>query len=461
MNQFIWKIAEKDFYVLYNTRNGVSVFIPNKFESREEEVLNNNHFFREPNYSKDMPVVRICLNPTSDCNFRCRYCFNSKKKKKSLSFFDCQLFIDKVVAFFPNAKVFYIDMAGSGEPLLKINLVLQIADYCRFLSDKIEKDVIPMLATNGSLLSPSIVSALQKHKVLFGISLDGYQAYHDSNRIDVSGEGTYKRVLDNFNKIKYKSFVGGAMTFGDERVDVYQAYQNMLSLFQTVSIRPERKSYQGFDFSFIEKGYEELTNQLIDEALLDKLINIEKIINGDDYFGGYLKKVLLDACLANRCDIGITRLALGTDKKIYGCSSCVDMDSMKMYDSIEEMKMKTETLPFYNQKTKDCKKCVIENACGGECPIMTNQGYHSKELCLFRKLLFELSEKLCGTIFLKNPRAYKQLFLFAHQVLLRNYGDPEIKELLHCLPFKMSFTQLKDLRDEKNDEYQKLKTHYM
>ena len=121
-----------------------------------------------------MPVVRICLNPTSDCNFRCRYCFNSKKKKKSLSFFDCQLFIDKVVAFFPNAKVFYIDMAGSGEPLLKINLVLQIADYCRFVSDKIEKDVIPMLATNGSLLSPSIVSALQKHKVLFGISLDGY-----------------------------------------------------------------------------------------------------------------------------------------------------------------------------------------------------------------------------------------------------------------------------------------------
>ena len=202
MNQFIWKIVEKNFYVLYNTRNGVSVFIPDNFESHEEEVLNNNHFFREPNYSKDMPVVRICLNPTSDCNFRCRYCFNSKKKKKSLSFFDCQLFIDKVVAFFPNAKVFYIDMAGSGEPLLKINLVLQIADYCRFLSDKIEKDVIPMLATNGSLLSPSIVSALQKHKVLFGISLDGYQAYHDSNRIDVSGEGTYKRVLDNFNKIK-------------------------------------------------------------------------------------------------------------------------------------------------------------------------------------------------------------------------------------------------------------------
>lgn len=55
MNQFIWKIAEKNFYVLYNTRNGVSVFIPDNFESHEEEVLNNNHFFREPTIAKICP----------------------------------------------------------------------------------------------------------------------------------------------------------------------------------------------------------------------------------------------------------------------------------------------------------------------------------------------------------------------------------------------------------------------
>lgn len=53
------------------------------------------------------------------------------------------------------------------------------------------------LQTNGLLLDQSWGDFLRKHNFLTGLSLDGGERFHDSNRRDARGEGTYRRVLQN------------------------------------------------------------------------------------------------------------------------------------------------------------------------------------------------------------------------------------------------------------------------
>jgi uncharacterized protein len=49
--------------------------------------------------------------------------------------------------------------------------------------------------TNGLLLDDSFCRFFRDHNFLVGLSLDGSPAFHDHNRVDSTGQGTYRKVL--------------------------------------------------------------------------------------------------------------------------------------------------------------------------------------------------------------------------------------------------------------------------
>jgi sulfatase maturation enzyme AslB (radical SAM superfamily) len=56
-----------------------------------------------------------------------------------------------------------------------MDFIVALAEYCKQRSKEIGKEIIPMLVTNGTLLSNENVGRLQSVGYIFGVSVDGYK----------------------------------------------------------------------------------------------------------------------------------------------------------------------------------------------------------------------------------------------------------------------------------------------
>lgn len=451
-NKLIMQLEFDKFISFYNRSNGAICHIDKQYLSYKEQILQHNNFFRAYPVLGYFPKITIGLNITSKCNFNCSYCFNKNKNENDLTYEEAVNFIDNIINITPHAQKYFVDMAGSGEPLLKMSLILKIADYCKIKSDKIEKEIIPMLATNGFLLNEKIVTKLQEHSVLFGISIDGYQEYHDHFRKSANGEKTFENIMNNFAKIKCNEYVGSAMTYSTEDVDIFKAYSFLLTNFKTVAIRPARRDYHTFNFENIINGYKRLVQYFIDKAKNNSVDDILKIVNGDDYFGRYIIKILSQSYTNMRCDAGYARFSLGNDHKIYGCSGGINIDKMV----IPFPKEKKFEENINNDKIDNCFFCDFKNLCGGECYIMIENKWYSNEFCQFKYKLIKLAFALCGELFVNYNSLYQTLYHHIVIIVMRLYKDEQFEKLYQIYKDKYTFTELKNIKDHDSLEYLRL-----
>jgi len=155
----------------------------------------------------DRKIEKITLQLTQDCNFRCKYCIyseeiNTKQRshsQKSMTWETAKKAIDFYRDHSIDSHIRNIGFYG-GEPLLKFDLIKKIVEYAeRALTGKHSTFSI---TTNGSLLTPEIISYLYRHNVYLLISLDGSKEINDKNRVFKDGSGTYDIVVKNIKRIK-------------------------------------------------------------------------------------------------------------------------------------------------------------------------------------------------------------------------------------------------------------------
>lgn len=435
-----YKVAKyefEDYYTYYNSENGRIMNVDKIYADRIDEYIDINDFFGKPNYAENNKVITICINLTSRCNLRCKYCFNLKKESKDLALNDALNFIDKIIAKYNStASKFIVDLSGSGEPLLMLKSIIKIADYCVKKSDEIVKDVIPQLVCNGTLLTKDVVAKLQEHRVLFGVSLDGYEEYHNKQRVFPDGTQTYNLIVNNVKQIDNNQFVGVAMTIYNEDIDVYKAYTNLAQSFNTISIRFARQNYKSFDFTNIINGYEKVCQFIIRNFKENDYSFLLKIINGDDYFGKCLLKAITNSYLERRCDANVSRFALGVDENQYPCSAYVYEKDCSIH------------------KNESCLKCFLIHFCGGLCPIQS--AYNSEKLCEFKKRIFELCLKLLCELQKENLNVYFSFLGEVEKILDRNQVDDELLEKYKKYSTIFKYSELKYLRDNYIDKYKLL-----
>lgn len=137
----------------------------------------------------------LCLHPSRKCNLNCKYCFRKSEYlgEQQLTFEVAKDAIDFLVdKYAPCASKYVVDLSGSGEPLLQIDLVKQIVDYCKQKRNEICKNIEVMFCTNLTLLTPEIVEYLDNEPaIILGTSIDGDQITNDNNRVYANGKGTY------------------------------------------------------------------------------------------------------------------------------------------------------------------------------------------------------------------------------------------------------------------------------
>ena len=403
-------------------------------------------------------TVTMCVLISAACNLNCKYCFG-KRNAVELTFDDVQRFIETVVAIYPRADRYTVDMSGAGEPLLQKEMIFKFADYCKVMSDKYVREFLPTFVTNGTLLDGHTVERLQSAGVLFGISLDGAKKVHDKNRVFADGKGSYDTVVKNISAIKHRDYVGAACTYSDG--SLYDSYLHMVDLLPTVSMKPVRYEQGNIDIDGICAAYEKLARYILTKTIEGEHRYLFAILNGDDYFGKFIKRVALKRVVYGRCEAGIGRFALAGDKKIYCCPAGVGIAECEVGDLENGIRRNKIEKTWKNLLNDKCAGCYARSACGGECKIVSYNKFGSTDkvdetMCKIKRYLYVLATVFCERLKDDNKKEYDWMLDVLQQT--ENYYtlDERLVNAVNKSNGKYTFSQLKKIKDTDNELFDKI-----
>ncbi len=140
--------------------------------------------------------ARIIILPTEECNFRCRYCYESYQKGKMSEEDQISLseFIQKQMNSTNRLQISWF----GGEPLEAFDVVCHIMDVVNRMAEKKCVRLVSDMSTNAYNLDAQTFDTLYNYNVRsFQITLDGMEEQHNRQRVLKDGSGTFSRVFEN------------------------------------------------------------------------------------------------------------------------------------------------------------------------------------------------------------------------------------------------------------------------
>lgn len=442
----IKKIKIYDEIIYFNTNN--SIFSSSPSDNNlycKIDVSNYLYEFKPTSFN-------LCINISNNCNLMCDYCFN---KEKHSDYFDIDKIKETIMFFidkYNNCEKYFVDLSGKGEPLLFLQRIFEINDFCKQLSNKINKEILVSFVTNGVLLTRNIVNKLQENSILFGVSIDGNRYIHDKHRKDLKNNGTYDVIMNNLQRIENKDYIGCAVTLTNDVFSLVDSLKELSHFFKTISYKPARDEKFGINSRSLKKWmkeYDSLTLFLRENFKNNDLKYIKILLNGDDYFGKFMYRCLMNYRTLNRCDAGVSRFAVDGDGKIYNCAPMsISKYNQSNLNSFDNLKKQVDRL------MNECRKCSFKYICGGECEVVHKMhNKNDKIMCKFKKHL--IINAVYISIISKNILnniTYSELIDFCIEKSNREYQDKELKKFLNKHK-QYSFVEGKKVFDSINRRY--------
>lgn len=167
------------------------MIVPDEYD--EKAVLNFNHMIHRLRHDS----LGLTIAPTSDCNFRCPYCYekgikhinmDSKTMEGAFEFAKKQ-----------NKNKLSVTWYG-GEPSLCLDEIMYLSDL--FIDYYGKDNYSASMVSNGYLLNRDVALMLkEKNLTSVQITIDGPKESHDKRRIFMDGSGTFDIILKNIENI--------------------------------------------------------------------------------------------------------------------------------------------------------------------------------------------------------------------------------------------------------------------
>lgn len=371
-------------------------------------------------------VNAITFIMTESCNMRCKYCFEQDYHYKN-NYIDSKI-IEKTLNMLFEQKLekYEITLFG-GEPTLNKDGILKVID---FLQDKSKEEIVIVMTTNLFKLDKELFNKLNELATKENITIDiGVSAilnekYHDEDRIDINGKGTYKQIINNFKyclthfeninfsvhsviskkNIKHiTEIIDSSLEFKLQNPKVYKNSFALVSVSSLNNIEEEytkeELKYYYEDYIKRDKGKYGICKHYIEDIYFPIIYSFDLLYNRE-----------LHICRAMK-----TELTVGTDGNITPCHRAelnvkqnnvkkISYGNIKDVNSIEEIENKIPFIEniqdgkvkFISELTgEDCKKCTFNNMCHS-CIIATYNltgsfKYKSKGECLRTMTMAELT----------------------------------------------------------------------
>ena len=286
----------------------------------------------EPVGTEKILTQTVTFQVTDDCNLACKYCYQTHKGKKKMSFDTAKKMIDllltgeKGMGDYINPRRspgLIIDFIG-GEPLLEVGLIDRICSYT--IGQMIELNHPWLMKTMFSICSNGVCyfesevqKVLQKwnNRLSFSVTVDGNKELHDSCRVFPDGRPSYDLAIaaakDWTNKGGY---MGSKVTIAPANVmHTYDAITHMIELGYN-EINANCVYEEGWKPVHATVFYDQLKK--LADYILDHNLDMEK----DYYISLFEEKYFRpkqEDDLENWCGGNGVMLAVDPDGIIYPC----------------------------------------------------------------------------------------------------------------------------------------------
>ena len=168
------------------------LFTPDDYEQLAADYKGSSHV-----------IKALCLHVAHTCNLNCAYCFASQGKyhgeRALMSFEVGRRALDFLVENSGTRRNLEVDFFG-GEPLMNWQVVKDLVAYARSIEKDAGKNFRFTLTTNGVLLDDEVTEFCNREMHNVVLSLDGRKEVNDRFRVDVAGNGSYERIVPNFQR---------------------------------------------------------------------------------------------------------------------------------------------------------------------------------------------------------------------------------------------------------------------
>lgn len=356
-----------------------------------EALVNAGKLFSEDayeqlayDYKNNSNVIKaLCLHIAHTCNLNCSYCFASQGKyhgDRALMTFEVgkQAF-DFLIANSGTRKNLEIDFFG-GEPLMNFEVVKQLVAYARSIEKEKGKNFRFTLTTNGVLLDDDVTDFLNREMNNVVLSLDGRKEVHDRFRKDYAGNGSYDRIVPNFQRFVEKRggkgyYVRG--TYTHENTDFTNDILHMADLgFRELSMEPV-VCPPGDPYALTEDDLPVLMEQY--EKLSLEMLRREKKGEGFTFYH-YMLDLKNGPCIYKRitgCGSGTEYMAVTPWGELFPCHQFVGDPKYSLgniWDGVTNKAVQDEFRHCNAYARKECKDCWARLYCSGGCAA---NAYHA------------------------------------------------------------------------------------
>lgn len=143
-------------------------------------------------------MYNFTLYMTTDCNFKCQYCYEDYHNHYQLNEKTLVDSLEFMMNYGDRGKVL-IDFLG-GEPLLKKELIYQAVAYIK--DNYPEREVKYYITTNCSLMDDRFIAFMKENRFTVRLSFDGNKETHDLNRVAKDEVSCYDKIFENIMKVK-------------------------------------------------------------------------------------------------------------------------------------------------------------------------------------------------------------------------------------------------------------------
>lgn len=326
--------------------------VANEFRE-DKSVKQLRALLRKLNSSKR--VTGFTILPTTECNARCYYCFESNHKRCTLTKEMCK---DVAEYISDKCKNKPVDISWfGGEPLVGSNQISQICEELR----KKEIEFKSSMVSNSYLFSETLIEKAKKDWNLRNvqITIDGTEKVYNETKAYINPtENPFKRVLRNIDLL-----LNNEMAVNIRLNVTDKNYENLEELIDQLSVRFGEKSgfscyshavYEGVGFEPLE--YDDTRRKVVDE----KVVELDRLLMNKGLLGSFsqLPQLRFINCMADNDSCRV----IYPDGKI---GKCEDKPSSEYIGDIYQDIYDEEMNELYkvSSEIKECENCCLYPNC--------------------------------------------------------------------------------------------------
>ena len=348
------------------------LFTPDDYEQLAADYKGSSHV-----------IKALCLHVAHTCNLNCSYCFASQGKyhgERAIMSFDVgKRALDFLVENSGDRRNLEVDFLG-GEPLMNWQIVKDLVAYARSIEKDAGKNFRFTLTTNGVLLDDEVTDFCNREMHNVVLSLDGRKEVNDRFRVDVAGNGSYDRIVPNFQRFVAKRgdksyYMRGTYThyntdFTNDLFHMADLGFTELSMEPVVCAPGDPCALTEEDFPVLCEQYEILAKDMLRRWREGKPIT----------FYHYMVDLKHGPCIYKRvtgCGSGTEYMAVTPWGELFPCHQFVGDPKYSLgniWDGVTNTAVQGEFRACNAYSRPDCKDCWARLYCSGGCAA---NSYHA------------------------------------------------------------------------------------